>query len=402
MDTRSNEKSAPRLLFITSDAPFFITHFLPLAQAAHEKGYAVHIAAPLDSGSGRGDKAAAETLRAKDLIFHEIGLKRAGTNPLSELTLVAQLAALINKIKPDLIHGLGLKPVLYAGTIARLRGIRAIHAVIGLGLPFMGEGFAARLRRTLLRFALGFVFANPRSWVTVENEDDRAIVLSTGSAKPTRIARLYGVGADLALFHPRAEAVEDATPIIMFAARLIAPKGIYDFVEAARRIRTKGPSARFVLQCQPDRKNRNAVSEAEVEAWQREGVIEWWGNSTKMAGDLRRADIFCLPTYYREGLPKVLIEAAATGLPIVTTDVPGCRDVVRDGENGIVIPPRDVDALEAALRRLITDLPFRHAAGVKSRMIAEERFSVTFFLDTYLGIFDALLGDATSTRAISR
>jgi glycosyltransferase involved in cell wall biosynthesis len=398
VDATPKEKRKPRLLFIASDTPFFITHFLPLALAAQAQGYDVHVASPLDPESGRGDVEAADRLRGAGLAFHEIGLKRADTNPLGELALLAELSSLIKRLSPDLIHGLGLKPVLYAGSIARLKGISSVHAVIGLGLPFMGEGLGPRFRRALLRIALGFVFANPKSWVTVENEDDRAIVLSTGSAKPARISRFYGVGADLDLFHPRPETAPSEAPVIMFAARLIAPKGIYDFVEAARRLHARGLGARFVLQCQPDPRNRNAVSEDEVKAWAREGIIEWWGNSTKMAEDLRRADIFCLPTYYREGLPKVLIEAAATGLPIVTTTVTGCRDVVNDGQNGILIAPRDVGALETALARLITDVAFRRAAGVRSRKIAEERFSVAFFLKTYLGIYDALLSSRARVK----
>lgn len=136
--------------------------------------------------------------------------------------------------------------------------------------------------------------------------------------------------------------------------------------------------ARFVLQCELDLQSRGAITESEVRAWHDEKTIEWWGYTADMPEALRCADIFCLPTYYREGVPKVLIEAAATGLPIVTSDLPGCRDVVRHGHNGLLVPPRDAVALEAALMRVLTDAEFRRQAGAASRQIAVEKYAVEF------------------------
>ena len=384
----TDPKSRPlRLLYITSDAPFFVTHFLLLAAAARRYGYEVHVATPLDPKSGRGDEEAARKIEKTGLIFHRISLRRANTNPFRELSIIREFGVLIADVAPDLIHCLGMKPVVYAGAIARLRGLPAIHAVIGLGLPFMGTSGMARLRKSLLLKGFAFAFGNRKARITIEHEEDRDLLLGAKAVDEARMARLYGVGADLAAFHPRKDEDAAAPLVVMFAARLIEPKGVRDFVEAAGRLKRRAVSARFVLQCQLDLSNPNAITEAEVRAWHDKGLIEWWGSTTDMPNALRKADIFCLPTYYREGTPKALIEAAATGLPIVTTDVPGCRDVVKSGDNGILITPRSVDALEAALLKLLQDDAFRRRAGQRGRAIAVERFDVEMFIKQSMDLY---------------
>jgi glycosyltransferase involved in cell wall biosynthesis len=382
----------PRLLYIASDAPFFVTHFLLLGKAACSRGYEVHVAAPLDPQSGRGDEEAQLRIEQSGLFYHRISLKRAGTNPFRELLNIRSFARLLDEVRPDLVHCLGIKPVIFAGALARLRGLPAIHAVIGLGLPFMGKGAAARLRIAVLLRGFAFAFGNKRSRVTIEHNEDRNLLLGARAVEESRLARLHGVGADLDLFHPREDDRETGVPpVVMFAARLIEPKGVREFVAAAERLKAKGLRARFVLQCQLDLNNPNAIAEAEVRAWHDRGLIEWWGSTSDMPNALRKADIFCLPTYYREGTPKALIEAAATGLPIVTTDVAGCRDVVMSGENGILITPRSLDELEAALAKLIGDEAFREQAGRKSRDIAVARYDVQAFIATSLELYAQLV-----------
>lgn len=406
------EPSAPgaaRLLIISGDAPFFVTHFLALAEAAGREGYDVHVATPFDPASGRSDADAVRAIKRAGPTFHAIPLKRSSTNPIRELSLIGELAALMGRIAPDLVHCIGMKPVLYAGSIARLKKTPAVHSVIGLGLPFMGNGAKAALRRSLLVKAFAFVFGNRRCRATVEHEEDYSIFLRAKAIDPARLLRLNGVGVDLRTFCPRPsdQSIDDGAPIVMFASRLIAPKGVRDFVEAARRIKARGVPARFVIQCELDAQNPTAIPEAEVRAWHDEQVIEWWGHTTEMPKSLQGADIFCLPTYYREGIPKVLLEAAASGLPIITSDLPGCRDVVRQGYNGFLITPRDVGELEAALLRLITDGEFRLQAGQRSRAMAVEKFSVESFIGTSLGIYRSALqsepdrGESPSPAEIS-
>lgn len=392
---------ATRLLIITIDAPFLVTHRLSLARAAREAGYDVAIAGPIDPGSGRGDLAAVCTIREAGLTYHEIPLRRASTSPLNELKLLAALDALLKQVKPDLIHCVGMKPVLYAGAIARLRRIPAVHAVTGLGTTFMGEGVKAGLGRFALLRAFAFAFANPRAHVIFQNPDDRALFARARVIDSRHTFLVRGTGADLKVFRPLSagDPRREGLPVVMLAARLIAAKGVREFAGAAKRLAARGLKARFVLLGQRDPENPTCISETELAQWQEAGTLEWWGHATDMAKALRQADIFCLPSYYREGIPKVLIEAAATGLPIVTTDMPGCREVVRHGYNGLLVPPRDEAALDQALERLLSDATFRQEAGVRSREVAAAEFSLDAFLTASLAVYQAAL--EIPTRAAS-
>lgn len=375
-----------KVLFVAGDAPFFVTHFMELARALRGRGIEVNLAAPVDLTSGRGDHAAVQHIEASGIRVHPIGLKRSSVNPFSDLFLIKELLDLIHTVKPDVLHCLGVKPILYAGAIARVKRLPVVHSVIGLGLPFMRTGVIADISRTFILAGFGFAFGNRKSRITVEHEKDHATIAAAAGDRP--VSRTVGVGVDLALFHPREETLLNAPPVVMFAARLIESKGVRDFVEAARRLKAKKVAGRFVLQCQFDLRNKQAIAIKEVEAWRDEGIIEWWGQSSDMPNALRKADIFCLPTFYREGTPKALLEAAASGLPIIATNIPGCRDVVKNGENGLLVPPRNVNELEKALERLIEDHDFRVSAGRKSREMATASFCVQSFIQATIGLYE--------------
>jgi glycosyltransferase involved in cell wall biosynthesis len=383
-----------RLLIVTVDAPFFVTHHLPLAEAARKEGFIVHIAAPVHKGSLRDDETAVRRIEGAGFEFHAIPLKRSNISPLAELSLIVALRDLMNRIAPGLVHCIGMKPILYAGSLARIRGLPAVLAVIGLGSTFLRNDAMVAVQRRIIISAFAFASGHSRCCVTVENMDDREMFMRPKAIDPERTFLVPGVGADLALFHPRSPGDDEpeGPPTVMFASRLIAAKGVREFVAAARRIKRAGVPARFVLLGGRDTENPTCIAQTELEEWQKEQIVEWWGYSADMPCMLRRADIFCLPTYYREGVPKVLIEAAATGLPIVTTDIPGCRDVVKHGQNGLLIPPHDIDRLEAALLQLIADTELRRAAGARSREVAVTDFSLQKYLAMSLAIYRKALG----------
>ena len=392
-----------RILLITGDAPFFSTHFLPFGKAARERGYDVHVATPLVADSGRNDEAAALAIARAGLEFHRIPLSRGNVNLWREIGLFSNLARLLRQIQPDLVHCIGIKPVLYAGAIARLRSIAAVHSVIGLGTPFMDGGLVSAFMRRASLFGFRVALGNPRSLGLVEHAHDLETFLRAKVTLPERLELLGGVGTDMNLFHPPEpnRTSGNKPPIVMFASRLIEPKGPRDFVEAARQLKAAGVKARFVLQCELDLKSAQAIPESEVLRWQDEGIVEWWGCTSNMPAALRSVDIFCLPTYYREGVPKVLIEAAASGLPIITSDIAGCRDVVDDGVNGILVPPRNLAALKRALITLINDVERRRLAGEQSRAIAEQRFSLAAYVKNLFRIYDSLLNGEFS-RGVKR
>lgn len=385
-----------RLLYITVDAPFFVTHHLALAKAARNEGYEVHVAAPLRHGSLRGDEKAVRLIEAEGFLFHDIPLRRSSTGPVTEFSLIGALHDLLNRVSPTLVHCIGMKPNLYGGFLARLRGLPCVLAVIGLGSTFLGSGSRAAMRRALVLRVFAFASKNESCFVTVENWEDRDTFLRAHAIDAQRTFLLPGVGADLSLFYPCStlERGGDRPPLVMLASRLIAAKGVREFVAAARRVRSAGVPARFVLVGERDPDNPTCITQEELKGWLKEQIVEWWGHSACMPETLRKADVFCLPTYYREGLPKVLIEAAATGLPLVTTDIAGCRDIVRHGENGLLVPPRDADQLAHALMQVIKDPALRQAFGKQSRAIAEEGFSLEAFLTESLAIYRKALGTA--------
>ncbi len=378
-----------RLLIVVIDAPFFVTHRMALAVAAKAAGYDVHVAAPIDPTSPRGDRAAQQKITDAGLVFHTIPLRRGSLNPFKEFGVILAVRRLLQRLDPAVMHCVGTKPVVYGGLLTRLfGGPTPVYAVTGLGTVFMGRGKRHRLRQGLMRAGFLNAFRTPGCQIIFQNPVDEEVFFDSGVLKDGQFHMIGGVGANLERFHPRLHDTSPTRPLtIMLAARLIEAKGIRYFVEAARRLKAKHERLRFVLVGHNDPESPTDIGHAEIEGWQQDGLVEWWGHVDDMPATFAQADIFCLPSHYREGVPKVLLEAAAMGLPIVTTDMPGCRDVVIDGESGLLVPPRDESALTQALERLIADAPFRANAASAARALAENRFSESDFVAKSLEIY---------------
>ena len=315
-------------------------------------------------------------------------IDRCGMNPFKETISVIRLARLLRREQPDLVHLVALKPVLLGNLAARLAGVRRrVSAVAGMGFLFTGEKRGGMLA-PLVRWLLGMALRGSR--VIVQNPDD-ARLLQEGLGVPAEDMELIrGAGVDLRAFRPRPE--PSGTPVVMLPSRLLWDKGVAEFVEAARRLRAEGADARFVLVGEPDLGNPASVDERKVRSWEEEGVVEWGGYKKDMARILPRAHVVCLPSY-REGLPKALSEAAACGRPIVTCDVPGCREVVEQGGNGELVPPRDAEALAQAIQDLLLDREKRLRYGRAGRERAERVFGQDCVNEATLGIYRQLLED---------
>jgi glycosyltransferase involved in cell wall biosynthesis len=276
-----------------------------------------------------------------------------------------------------------MKPVLYGTIAARLTSRpRVINAVAGLGWVSSKDGGAASRRRAFVRRALGSLL---RSGTTiVQNPDDERFLIEAGVPAP-RIRRIAGAGVDLDHFAPAPEPPGD--PTIVLAARLLWTKGVGDFVAAARLLRHRGVRARFLLAGSPDPANPASIADAEIASWIASGVVEHLGRVPDMAPVLAKSHIACLPSYYGEGIPKTLIEAAAAGRPIVTTDMPGCREAVTHGENGLLVPPRDPASLAEALATLIDDAALRQRMGAAGRARATRVFGLDRILQQTLDLY---------------
>ncbi len=379
--TRPPTPGRPRLLFTVNDAGFFLSHRLPIAQAAAAAGYDVQIA------TAPGEAAA--QIRARGFAHHPVPLSRRGLNPLAELRTIWALARLYRRLRPDLIHLVTIKPVLLGGIAARLAGAPAVvSAVSGLGYVFISRGtLAAPLRAAV---ATGYRFAMRRRGVRVifQNPDDRNEFLNRALVEAKDIVTIKGSGVDTNRFAPSDE--PPGPTLVVLPARMLYDKGVGEFVAAARQLRQAGVEARFALVGDSDVGNPTAIPLADLQAWQDEGAVEWWGFRDDMPEVLAQAHIVCLPSY-REGLPKSLIEAAACARPIVTCDVPGCREIGRDGENALLVPARDAEALVTALRRLIDDPGLRRRLGARGREIAEAEFSLERVVGQTLAVYATLL-----------
>ncbi len=368
----------PKLLFVVTEDWYFVSHRLPLAVAAREAGFDVAVATRLGGHC--------ETIRAAGIRLIPFGLSRRRGNPLRE---VAALVRLYRRERPDIVHHVALKPIVYGALAAWVARVPAqVHAVAGLGWLFTSTKGMMRLIRPAVRWALAWLLNARGSLTIVQNPDDRALLIRSHLPE-TRLRLIRGAGVDTTAFYPMPE--PSGSVCIVLAARMLWDKGMGEFVEAARLLTQAGVSARFVLVGDPDPGNPAAVPEATLRAWHGHNGVEWWGLRDNMPAVFHTAHIVCLPSYYREGLPKVLLEAAACGLPIVTTDAPGCREIVRDGDNGFLVPVRDAQALAQAIARLVRDPALRARMGAAGRDLVVKEFSVEQIAGETLGLYRELL-----------
>ena len=377
------------LLFVVNIPRFFVSHRLPLALAAQEAGFQVAVAASAH------DTESVAGIAAAGLPFHPLPLSQHGANPLSELRTLLALRELYARLQPDLLHHVSIKPVLYGSIAARLSGRRAVvNAMSGLGYVFVGGGLKARLLRLALQPALKLALAGVGSRVIFQNPDDLRLFVASGLATQQQARLIRGSGVDEAVFRPAPEPATDL-PIALYAGRLLWQKGIGDFVEAARRLRGR---ALFRVVGYEERSSPLNVPAAQLQAWHDEGLIEWLGKRDDMPAVYAQCRVVCLPSTYGEGVPKVLIEAAACARACVTTDTPGCREIVRDGVNGVLTPPGDIDALVKALESLLADVSLCQRMGAAGRQIALEGFTAQRVNQATIALYRELLASAYISR----
>lgn len=372
-----------RLLFFITEDWFFCSHFLDRAVAARAAGYEVTV---LTRANGFAD-----TIQRNDLRLLSLPINRRGLSPLGELRTLWKVVRAYRAVQPDLVHHIALKPILYGTLAAKLTGVRAvINAPVGMGYIFTSRGRLARFLRPGVRAALRWLL-NPRgSRVVFENSDDFEAMIDAGFVRHDAGVLIRGAGVDLDRFRPTLEPA--GTPVVTLVARMLWDKGIGEFVAAARQLRAAGVAAHFRLVGVPDPANPAAIDEVQLRSWHAEGVIEWLGHRTDIPELLAASHIVCLPSY-REGLPKSLLEALAAGRPVVAADEPGCREVVRHEDNGLLVPSRDPAALAEALRRLIADSSLRERLGMRGRQRAETEFASSLVCGATLALYrDALVG----------
>lgn len=362
------------LLFVVDNAELFLSHRLPIALTALNSGYEVHVAAPLNH-------AAEQIIESYSIVFHRLPMTPEKLSLFTDLATFFSLRRIFMEVKPDLAHLIALKPTLYGSILARMNHVPAVVATITS---------TGKIRQKFIRFLYRFGFKHPNLRVTFQNKDDRDTFLDMKLINKRQIALIRGAGVNMQQFHPMGEAT-GSLPLVLLASRMRWDKGIGEFVNAARLLQKTGTQARFVLVGGTDPTHPKAIPKAQLEEWHNEGLIEWWGQRDDMPVVFAQVHIVCLPSY-REGLPKVLVEAAACGKPIIATDVPGCREVVKDGENGLLVPIKHVDGLAVALNRLLSNSNLRMAMGREGRQKVVSEFSIGHVVDKTLGVYESLLG----------
>jgi glycosyltransferase involved in cell wall biosynthesis len=342
-----------------------------LIRGLQEAGHQVAVLAPLDKHS--------DQVRDLGVIYEPIDIDRSGISPVRDFRLFWQYRKLLRRLNPDIYLGFTVKPNVYGSLAAHTLGIRVINNVAGLGVVFVKRTMLTRIVSLLYRLAF-----RRSDTVFFQNDDDLSLFVSDGLVKASQARLLPGSGVDLARFAPAPPRPAGSEFTFLLIARLLWDKGIGEYVEAARALRSENPRLRFQLLGFIDPSSRNAVPRATVESWVKEGIVEYLGEAEDVRPHVRAADCIVLPTRYREGVPRSLIEAAAMAKPLITTDTPGCRDIVRHGENGLLCGG-DSASLVAAMRDMLAcPEDRRREMGRAGRALVEGSFSEEIVVGRYL------------------
>lgn len=377
----ARRRSTPRLLFVVTEDWYFMSHRLHLAQAAMAAGFSVGVVTRV-STLGR-------TIENFGITLFNWRIRRRSYNPFAELRAIGQLIAVYRRFKPDIVHHVALKPVIYgalAGSLAHVD--RMVQALGGLGFVFTSRRLSARILRPVVKTLYSAALAGKNTRLIIQNRDDAHLLTRAGVIHRDRIRLIRGSGVDTDVFAPSDELA--GPPMVMLPSRLLWDKGIGDFVRVAKIVKAASSACRFVLVGDPDDENPSSVPVERVKAWCREGIVEWWGRREDMPTVLPRAHIICLPSY-REGLPKVLLEAASCARPIVTYDVPGCREAVKHGRNGFLVPFQRIDRFAETVQQLLADCDLRRRMGKAGRERVLENFSQEMVASQTLEVYRELL-----------
>ena len=370
-----------KILYVITEDWFFKSHFLDRAKFMAASGETVGVATRFSEHE--------EELRSHGFTLFPVNFSRRGLNPLTEFITSLRIRKIIREFKPDITHNVALKPVV-TGTFGELLGRQkvVVNALVGMGYIFTSTDARASLVRPLLSKILKSLLRSKSVHVVIENPDDLSSLVSDGFVEPSKISLIRGAGVDLKAFPFLPEI--DGPVVVTLVSRILRDKGVLEFINAATQLRASLPEVVFQIVGEPDLGNPSAVPQSEIDSWESLPNVRYQGRRSDIADILKGSHIVCLPSY-REGLPKSLLEALSCGRPIITTDVPGCREVCADGVNGLLIPARDSIALSNAIEKLAINPELRQAMGRAGRLRAESEFSNEIVCAQTLELYRRLL-----------
>ena len=375
-----------KIAYVINNVGFFVSHRLPLALEAINKGYDVYLITGLP-GSKVIEEKAKETISKLEIQHIEIPFTSRGMNPFVEIKALFMLIRKIRLINPDIIHAASPKGIFFAA----ISGIsssakRVILSVSGMGFLFTSSHrIIIRLIAALFKYVMIFAINIRATTIIVQNKDDLSFWSNLVFSSKVKITLVPGSGINLDDYDGMT--YRDDSKTILFPSRILIDKGVYEFVEAAKLVKLNYPDWRFILVGASDYDNPSAVDEMIIDKWVADGIVESLGHQDDMTDVYRNTSIVCLPSY-REGMPKVLLEAAAAGIPVITTDVIGCRESIIPNVTGLLVPSHDAKQLASAIEKLINNLKMRKQMGAEGSKFAKERFSIEKILSSVFKLYD--------------
>ena len=370
-----------KILFLINVDSFFLSHRLPIALEAIKNGYEVHLAA---KNSNNENKL---LISSYGINFHNLNIDRNGKAGV--IKEFFEIYLIIKKIRPDILHLVTIKPVLLGGIVARLLDVPAVvSAISGLGIIFSADSLNSKLTKKIVFFLYYFALGHRNQKLIFQNEHDKIKLNNIKRDIYLKSQLIKGSGVDLSLYSVKK--INFDLPIVMMASRLLLSKGVMEFVEASKIVKSINNNVRFVLVGDIDLSNPDSVKQSFIDQCNNDKFVEIWGYKNDMQVIISKACIFVLPSYYGEGLPKVLIEAAACGRAVITTDHPGCRDAV-NSKSGILIPTRDSLSLATAIQELLQNPTKIEKMGKEARKLANETYSIQSVCDAHLKIYKNLI-----------
>jgi len=354
-----------RILVVANTSWYLYNFRLPLLKELLMRTHEVYALAPYDRYAVK---------LAENKVKHiSIRIARSGLNPFADLNLLSKFVKIYKRYRPDVVQHFTVKPMIYGTLAARLSNVPFIFNMVpGLGYVFTGSSFKKSLVQRIVRG----LYKNSLRYSThvfFQNNEDRDYFIQHGLVDQKKTSIVPGTGVDTQKFTPTRKARQKVITFIM-AARLLWDKGIGEYVEAAENLLSRYKNIRFWLLGPVDLENPKGIKPEQLERWQTEGVIQYLGMTDNIRSYLQKADVIVLPSYYREGIPLSLLEGAAMGMPIITTDSTGCREVVDDGKNGFLVPIKNTHALAAAMEKFINNPTLIPRMGNVSRNIAFKKF----------------------------
>lgn len=366
-----------KLLFIINNPHYFLSHRLPIALAAQEQGYEIHVAT--------GEPDILPKIREEGFSYHFIPLSRSGRNVFSETKSIIAMYHLMRRIRPTLVHLITIKPVIYGSLAARYARVPAVvAAVTGLGYAFIDHHAEARLLRKIVVQLYRLAFRHKNLKVLFQNDDDKKTLLSFRALKEEQTVLIRGSGVDLSHYVYSKE--PKVSPfVVVLASRLLKDKGVVEYAGAAKLLKNANLNIRFLLAGYLDPGNPSSINEAQLKEWTHAQDIEYIGYQDT-AALFPQVHLVVLPSY-REGLPRVLVEAAACGRAVITTDVPGCRAAIIPGKTGLLVKVRDPASLAEAIHALLVNKSLRNTMGMEGRKLAETEFDIKKIVEGHLQVY---------------